>query len=214
MLILRMGESTLHDDGLIEAPALGSVQALSAAWDLLETEQREREADARLRCRVARRRAIRRGHRAGLALATRRHVALSTALARASAGLQDALMARVDERISSLLSASGPAQWLQPELQRCLQAAAPQPLVSIRVCAEHLPRVRAWLLEAGLDHHALAHLQVMADASLSRTCCVVETTTGIVRGAFTSQLYAVRRGLVEGAREQLADLCARWPELP
>ena len=214
MLILRMGDSTLQDDGLIEAPALGSVQALSAAWDLLETEQRQRQADARRRCRVARRRAIQRGHRAGMALATRRHVALSSALARATAALHDALITCVDQRIGSLLSACGPAQWLLPELQRCLQTATPQPVVSIRVCAEHLPLVQAWLAEAGLDQSARAQLQVMADASLTRTCCVVETTTGIVRGAFTSQLRAVRLGLLEGSREQLADLCARWRELP
>jgi len=224
MLILRMGDASLHDDGLIEAGEWHSVQALVRAWDLLEQERAHQAADARARCRQARARAIRRGHRAGMALSARRHVALSAALARASIRLQRELSALVDQRIDALLSAHGPAQWLQPELACCLAVASPQPVVSIRVCAEQLSLAHAWIAEAWTSREASGQLppgplrtgmpQVIADASLSRTCCVVETATGVVRGRLTSQLAAVRDGLRDAANRRLDSLLAQWKALP
>lgn len=210
MLILQLGQASLHDDGLIDAKQWSSVQALAGAWQLLEAEQVRRANEARVRCRQARARALRRGLRAGMALSARRHVALSAALAHASAHLQRELLALVDQRVEALLSAHGPTQWLQPELARCLAAASPQPVASIRVCAEQLPRVQAWIAETG----GAGTLQVMADASLGPTCCVVETPTGVVRGRLTSQLAAVRHGLRDAAKHRLAHQLAQWRALP
>ena len=206
MLILRMGEASLHDDGLIDAIDRSSVDALTAAWRLLEQEQLRRAAASRARCRQARARAIRRAHRAGLALSARRHVALSSALAAAAVGLKRDLHVLVDQRMEALLAAHGPTQWLLPELVRCLDAASPQPVLTIRVCAAHLSLVQAWTAETRVD----VTPQVVADTSLSPTCCVVETATGIVRGCLTSQLHAVRQGLGDAASSTLDDLFAQW----
>lgn len=207
MLIFRMGEAALHDDGLIAAHEWQSVQALTRAWGRLEEEDLRRAATARTRCRELRARALRRGLRAGLVLSARRHVALSVALSRASQRLRDDLVALVDQRIDALMSLHGSAQWLLPELQRCLATASPQPVVSIRVCADNLEIVRTWLAQAQPPMDTLA---VMADASLSRTCCVVETATGLVRGTLTSQLAAVRQALRDAANSPLQALLAQW----
>ncbi|MNN92617.1 type III secretion system protein [compost metagenome] len=53
-------------------------------------------------------------------------------------------------------------------------------------------------------------LAVMADASLSRTCCVVETSTGLVRGTLASQLAAVRQALIDAANSPLQTLLTQW----
>lgn len=207
MLIFRMGAATLHDDGLIGAQEWQSVQALTQAWRKMEEEDRRRAAAARIRCRQLRARALRRGLRAGMALSARRHVALSAALSRASMRLRDELVALVDQRIDALMSLQGSAQWLLPELQRCLAAASPQPVVSIRVSADNLAIVRTWVAQAQAP---LGLLAVMADASLSRTCCVVETPTGVVRGTLASQLAAVRQALLDAANLPLQTLITQW----
>lgn len=207
MLIFRMGAATLHDDGLIGPQEWQSVQALTQAWRKMEEEDRRRAAAARIRCRQLRARALRRGLRAGMALSARRHVALSAALSRASMRLRDELVALVDQRIDALMSLQGSAQWLLPELQRCLAAASPQPVVSIRVSADNLAIVRTWVAQAQAP---LGLLAVMADASLSRTCCVVETPTGVVRGTLASQLAAVRQALLDAANLPLQTLITQW----
>lgn len=211
MLIFRMGDAALHDDGLIAAHEWQSVQALTRAWERLEADDLRRATAARTRCRELRARALRRGLRAGTALAARRHVALSVALSQASKRLRDELVALVDQRMDALISSQGPVQWLLPELQRCLATASPQPVVSIRVCAENLAFVRAWVAQAQTP---LGTLAVMADGSLSRTCCVVETPTGLVRGTLTSQLAAVRQALQDAANSPLQALLAQWATRP
>lgn len=207
MLIFRMGEAALHDDGLIGTHEWQSVQALTQAWHWLEEEDRRRAAAARTHCRELRARALRRGLRAGMALSARRHVALSAALSHASMQLRDELVALVDQRIDALMSLHGSAHWLLPELQRCLAAASPQPVVSIRVSADNLAMVRTWVARAPAPMGTLA---VMADASLSRTCCVVETSTGLVRGTLASQLAAVRQALIDAANSPLQTLLTQW----
>ncbi len=206
MLIFRMGDAALHDDGLIGTHQWTSVQALTRTWRKLDEEDLLRAAAARTQQGAARR-ALRRGLRAGMALSARRHVALSVALSRASMRLRDELVALVDQRMDALLSAHGPAQWLLPELERCLATASSQPVVSIRVCADNLAIVRTWVAQAQAPVGTLA---VLADASLSRTCCVVETSTGLVRGTLTAQLAAVRQALVDAANAPLRTLLAQW----
>lgn len=209
MLILPPTRALLGDDGVIEAGAWDSLQALALAWQELEQARAEQAAQTRARCRHLRARALRRGHHAGLALAARRHVALTTALATATASMREALFAELDARFERLVTAFAPEQWLRPELQRC-QAAAAMPLLSIRVAPENIPLARAWLEESGIDTDDPAPIRIMADASLGRTCCVLETSTGIIHGRLGVQLSALRQGLQDAASQQIEALCARW----
>ncbi|HYG04940.1 MAG TPA: hypothetical protein VD865_00830 [Stenotrophomonas sp.] len=211
MLILRMDEATLCDDGLLEPGLWHGVQALEQAWQLLE-QQRVLDAQrARAQARESRARALRRGHRAGMALAARRHVALAAALARAAAALRAELTALLDQRYAGLLAASS-SQLLLPELQRCLAAAAPQPVIAVRVAECNFDAVCRWMSETPFPHASACPIAVLADATLEPSCCVVETHSGIVRGGVTAQLHALRQGLHDAARQRLDQLFATWPQ--
>jgi flagellar biosynthesis/type III secretory pathway protein FliH len=80
-------------------------------------------------------------------------------------------------------------------------------VVSIRVSADNLAIVRTWVAQAQAPIGLLA---VMEDASLSRTCCVVETPTGVVRGTLASQLAAMRQALLDAANLPLQTLITQW----